>query len=79
MSAHDREVYREKAQQDEINFFNQIRDKGGRIDHLRYYGGHSNGTFGIYVYETITHQPDGDLDYVWAVLTDRQGKVVEAR
>jgi hypothetical protein len=79
MSEHDREAYREKARQDQIRFFDQVRAKGGRIDHLRYHGGHSNGTAGIYVYETINHQTDGDLDYVWAVLTDRQGKVVEAR
>jgi hypothetical protein len=79
MSEQDRRVYREKAQQAEIDFFNGMRDKGGRIDHLRYFGGHSNGTFGMYVYGTINHQTDGDLDYVWAVMTDRQGKVFEAR
>jgi hypothetical protein len=79
MSEQDRGLYRQKAQQAEIGFFNGMRDKGGHIDQLRYYGGHSNGTSGIYVYETINHQTDGDLDYVWAVMTDRQGKVFEAR
>jgi hypothetical protein len=78
MSEQDRAAYREKARHDEIRFFNQIRAKGGRIDQLRYAGGHSTGTAGIYDYETMTHQRGGDLDYVWAVLTDRQGKVVEA-
>jgi hypothetical protein len=79
MSEEDKATYREKARQDQISFFNQIRDKGGRIDHLRYYGGHSNGTSGIYVFETVNHQTDGDLDYVWAVITDKQGKVLEAQ
>jgi hypothetical protein len=79
MSEEDRRAYREKARQNEISFFNQIRDKGGHIDHLRYYGGHSTGTSGIYVFETINHLADGDLDYLWAVMTDRQGKVYEAK
>ena len=79
MTEEDKGAYREKALQDQIGFFNQIRAKGGRIDHLRYYGGHSNGTSGIYVFETINHQTDGDLDYVWAVITDKQGKVLEAQ
>jgi hypothetical protein len=62
----------------EIRFFNEMRSKGGHIDHLRHYGGHSTDTSGIYVYETINHQEDGDIDYVWAVMTDREGKVIEA-
>jgi hypothetical protein len=79
MSERDKLVYREKARLNEISFFDEMRSKGGHIDHLRYFGGHSNGTSGIYVYETINHQEDGDIDYVWAVMTDRQGKVFEAQ
>jgi hypothetical protein len=79
MTDRDLATYREKARQDEIRFFDDIRSRGGHIDQIRYFGGHSTGTSGIYVFETIVHQPDGDLDYVWAVMTDREGKVFAAQ
>jgi hypothetical protein len=43
LSEEDKGAYREKARQDEIGFFNQIRDKGGRIDHLRFLPATSRG------------------------------------
>jgi hypothetical protein len=48
--------YRDKARQAEIRFFDAMREKGGRIDHLRYYGGHSTGASENYVYETTNHR-----------------------
>jgi hypothetical protein len=79
MTDRDREAYRARAEQEEINFFEEMRDEGAHFDHLRYHGGYTNGTSGIYVFETIKHQNDGDIDYVWAVMTDREGKVLEAQ
>ncbi len=79
MGEQDKAAYLEKARQDEISFFDAMRAKGASFGEVRYYGGHANGGSGIYVYETTKHLPDGDVEYVWAVMTDAQGKVVQVQ